>query len=236
MQKMAGIISQTLLSTSIAPKAQPTKDKPINIEAWAAWLRIQTLNDPQLFNLVDLSARFVLRYMHDEKPSWLSILGTSGTGKTHCAKRIWDFMWDRFSWSDFEFITRPIYWPALIRDLRGGLRYGELTELSRWPVLMLDDIGAERDTTGFACEQLNTLLGCRVGKWTIITSNLHIEQLAAIDPRISDRIIREPGNQCVDLDCDSYALRSKDSTPINSSATIDHRTIPTPHPCNKNRS
>lgn len=118
-------------------------------------------------------------------------------------------MADRFNWHNFEFIQAPVYWPALIRDLRGGERYAELREMSDWPVLFLDDIGAERDSTGFAAEQLNTLLGCRVHKWTILTSNLMLHQLAAIDPRISDRIIREPGNQFVELTTTSYALRQK---------------------------
>lgn len=99
-----------------------------------------------------------------------------------------------------------VYWPAMIRDLRAGERYNELREMSSWPVLMLDDIGAERDTTGFAAEQLNTLLGCRVGKWTILTSNLNLEQLGAIDPRIPDRIIREPGNEFIEVDTISHGV------------------------------
>lgn len=77
----------------------------------------------------------------------------------------------------------------------------------KWPLLVVDDIGAERDTTGFAAEKLNTLLGARVGKWTVITSNLYLEQLGGIDPRISDRIIREPGNQYIELTTTSYAVR-----------------------------
>lgn len=145
---------------------------------------------------------------------WLSLIGKTGTGKTHCARRLWDWAETRFEWTRFEYIQMPIYWPAMIRDLRAGERYHELRELAEWPVLMVDDIGAERDTTGFAAEQLNTLLGCRVGKWTIITSNLMLHQLAGIDPRISDRIIREPGNELVEIDTVSYALRGTNTLPI----------------------
>jgi DNA replication protein DnaC len=79
--------------------------------------------------------------------------------------------------------------------------------LFSWPVLFLDDIGAERDSTGFASENLNTLIGCRANRWTIITSNLMLEQLAAIDPRISDRMIRKP-NIVVEVNTVSHSLRT----------------------------
>ena len=75
-----------------------------------------------------------------------------------------------------------------------------------WPVLFLDDIGAERDTTGFASEQLNTLIGARSDRWTILTSNLSLENLGSIDPRIADRIIRRP-NIFVEVNTKSHSLR-----------------------------
>ena len=77
-----------------------------------------------------------------------------------------------------------------------------------WPVLFLDDIGAERDTTGFASEQLNTLIGCRADKWTILTSNLFLEQLGLIDLRIADRIIRAP-NHFIEVNTKSHAIESR---------------------------
>jgi DNA replication protein DnaC len=88
-----------------------------------------------------------------------------------------------------------------------GSRFLEAQEMAeKWPVLFLDDIGAERDTTGFAAEQLNTLLGRRVGKWTILTSNLALDGIAGIDPRIADRIIRQP-NLYLEVETLSYSLR-----------------------------
>lgn len=82
-------------------------------------------------------------------------------------------------------------------------------ELAAWPILFLDDIGAERDKTGFSSEQLCALLGQRAKKWTILTSNLSLENLGEVDPRISDRVIRENGNEYVDIDVVSYAIRKK---------------------------
>lgn len=103
----------------------------------------------------------------------------------------------------------PIYWPSFVSDLRSGIAYERLADMLKWPVLYLDDIGAERDPNGFSAEQLNLVMGRRVGKWTILTSNLSIAQLAAIDPRIGDRIIREPGNHYVEIDTVSYGLRKR---------------------------
>lgn len=141
-------------------------------------------------------------------PCWLSLLGKFGTGKTHCATKVFRHIEKRSSWRGMDFIALPIYWPGFVNTLRDGSGYEKLEEMSRWPVLMLDDIGAERDSSGFAGEQLNMLLGQRVGKWTILTSNLNIEQLAKIDPRIADRIIREPGNRFIEIDTISYGLRT----------------------------
>ena len=100
-----------------------------------------------------------------------------------------------------------MFWPAFVSDLRAGASYNRLTDMRTWPLLVLDDIGAERDVHGFAAEQLNMLLGCRTGRWTIITSNLDLGGLAAIDRRIADRIVREPGNLYLVLETKSYALR-----------------------------
>lgn len=167
--------------------------------------------------MVERIGRFVRRYKDKQRPAWLSLLGTTGVGKTHCAQRVYQRIYNGTrNWSPYhvydgpKYQERQIYWPALVRDLRSGNRYEELADMADWPVLFLDDIGAERDTTGFAAEQLNTLLGERVNRWTILTSNLDLEQLAKIDPRIADRIVREPGNEVIEVDTVSYARRKFD--------------------------
>lgn len=200
-------ISQILPNVLTEASAQPTKELPLSIEAWAAWLKLETLNDPELEKLVGVCARWARRMKLHQSPAWISLIGKSGTGKTHCAYRLWDFSELRFDWHKMEFPHSKIFWPEFVNRLRAGDAFEKMRDMSRWPVLFLDDIGAERDTTGFASEQLNTLLGTRVGKWTILTSNLGLEQLAGIDPRISDRIIREPGNEYIELTTASYAVR-----------------------------
>lgn len=177
---------------------------------WEKWLGLETFNDPQLSEMVKVVAEYLMAFKYKTSPPcWLTIMGRFGTGKTHCAKRAFRYISNRCDWSGMDFLPGPIYWPGFVNSLRDGTGYEKIRELQVWPVLMLDDIGAERDPSGFSSEQLNTLLGTRVGSWTILTSNLNLEQIASIDPRMADRIIREKGNRFVTVDTISYGLRRK---------------------------
>lgn len=166
---------------------------------------------PQITELVAACARFTTAMKCRLRPRWLSMLGRSGTGKTHCQNVIFSKSRSRFNTEALSYIPHVIYWPAYVEEMRERTREGsglaKFLEMSRWPLLALDDIGAERDTTGFASEKLNMLLGQRVGKWTILTSNLDLEGIAKVDSRIASRMQREPGNELIVLTCKSYAER-----------------------------
>jgi DNA replication protein DnaC len=209
MQTTEKITSALTAQLEPSTKAKPPSIGELSLGAeiqWAAWLRLETRGDAQLRLLVAKCAAFALAVKEGGEPRWLTILGPSGTGKTHCARRLWQSLHGRFSWDRMDFIAALIYWPAFMSELRSGGAYNREREMQRWPMLCLDDIGAERDTSGFASEHLNALMGCRVGRWTIITSNLSLEQIGSIDPRIADRMIREP-NMMIELSVSSYAMR-----------------------------
>lgn len=169
-------------------------------------MKFQTHDDAQLEAMVEACRVFALSFKRGLVPRWLSLLGNSGTGKTHCGRRLWNHLSSRLNWGSAEFIHSEIYWPKFVSELRSGNSFSQYRDMMKWPVLFLDDIGAERDTTGFAAEQLNALIGSRENKWTIITSNLNLEQLAKIDPRIADRIIRSP-NPFAEIETKSHAVR-----------------------------
>lgn len=189
------------------PVAQPiTKD-------WAKWLGVETFNDPAISLMVDRCAAFSLAFKSKQHPRWLTLLGNSGTGKTHCAGRAWTYLKKNIIWDKNDYTPGKIYWPEFVSDLRSGNAFEKLRDMVSWPALFLDDIGAERDTTGFASEQLNMLLGRRMDKWTILTSNLSLENLGQIDPRIADRVIRPPNIFC-DIETKSYAVRKFTQTTI----------------------
>jgi hypothetical protein len=155
---------------------------------------------------IDAAGHWAECFRDGKQPRWLTLTGPTGRGKTHIAQRLFTWAKCRSDTSYTTYIVAMIYWPGFVSELKAGQAYERLRDMATWPVLFLDDIGAERDTSGFATEQLNTLLGQRIDRWTILTSNLLLPQLAAIEPRIADRIIRPP-NLRAELNCKSYARR-----------------------------
>lgn len=173
---------------------------------FADWLRFKTFGESELEKVVAACHEWASAVRDGSSPRWLSLIGRSGTGKTHCAERLWRWALPRFNFSATRFQPRKIYWPDFVQRLRAGDWFNLRTDLKTWPVVFLDDIGAERDTTGFASEELNTLLGCRAGRWTLLTSNLDLAGLKAVDQRIASRVFRGE-NICVGINTKDYSNR-----------------------------
>lgn len=184
------------------------------------FLQFETLADPQLERMALACAEWKSALDEMRAPRWITFLGSSGCGKTHCARALWYYAKNLFDWMECRYVHMPIYWPKFIQELRAGDSYERRTDMHQWPVLFLDDIGAERDTSGYATEELNTLLGARIGKWTILTANLTINQFAGVDERMASRIIRD-NNIVAQVKCQDYALRPKPKKP-----TADKTTAP----------
>lgn len=104
------------------------------------------------------------------------------------------------------YFQNVIHWPSFVQDLRSGNAYDMVKDMRSWPFLIIDELGGERDTTGFSAEQLSTLLGTRVGKWTMITSNLSIEAIERFDVRVASRLFRD-GGIVVEINSPDYSLR-----------------------------
>lgn len=175
-------------------------------QKFADWLKFETFSDPELEKIVIACQEWADAFKSKAAPRWLSLIGSSGVGKTHCAERLWDWAYRRSDFSKTDFIPHRIYWPDFIQRLRAGNGFELRNDLKKWPVLFLDDIGAERDPSGFAAEELNTLLGCRMDRWTLITSNRDAEGLKATDARIASRIIRGL-NICVAVNAKDFSTR-----------------------------
>ena len=175
---------------------------------FADWLRFKSFGDPMLEKLIGCCQEWANAFRAKDKPRWLTLCGRSGVGKTHCAKRLWDWANASSDWTRTEYIPWVVYWPAFVKELRDPESPAKRQErdMQRWPVLFLDDVGADRDATGFATEALNTLLGCRSDKWTLITTNLTIEQIIERDRRLASRLVRPP-NICADIVTIDYAER-----------------------------
>lgn len=142
------------------------------------------------------------------QPRWITFLGSSGNGKTHCARRLWKIARRQFDWQYCAYPEHEIYWPTFIQQLRSGKAFEVRSDMQKWPLLFLDDVGAERGASGFSAEELNALAGARMGKWTILTANLDFSAIKAIDERIASRIVRD-NNIVVQVNTKDYSLRPK---------------------------
>ena len=95
------------------------------------------------------------------------------------------------------------YWPDIADALRGG-DYSRLNPLYSADFLAIDDIGAEYESD-FINSKLQQLLNKRLNKWTVITSNLSLNDFSFKEQRIVSRLVRE-GNQVVQIDAPDYYL------------------------------
>lgn len=118
---------------------------------------------------------------------WLSLLGVSGVGKTMLAKAI-----KQCSLANRPQMTASFFrWSTIVNDY---LRKGEF-DIMRFlihevDVLLIDDIGLETGSE-FSHAKLCELLDARLEKWTVITSNLSLEDIKdRIDVRIASRMLR----------------------------------------------
>jgi DNA replication protein DnaC len=155
--------------------------------------KFQTLNDTQLERMKTESARFITAYKRDLEPRWLSLLGSSGAGKTMLAQEIKQVCGGRF-----------VPWIKVCKMLREG-EYRWFDDLCDELLLYLDDIGSEHHTD-FIAAKLYELLSIRVPKWTVITANLSLQQLSDVDGRIASRMIRGE-SVVVDVDVPDFNLR-----------------------------
>lgn len=136
-------------------------------------------------------------------PYSLGLLGNSGCGKTHLARLA------RATLLDSRVGCQMWKWGKVLearREDRGDF----LLQLERERVLILDDVGAEflgtEKALDFSLSTLCEMLEARAGRWTLITSNMLLHQVAALDERCASRLLRD-GGRVVQLDqAKDYAL------------------------------
>lgn len=140
------------------------------------------------------------------RPRWLSFVGESGTGKTFLCNLIRELApTSMANHPSLRLAGYCVKWPKLIAELREQ-DYSIFDE--PWSLLFIDDIGASTDTE-FAAAQLSRLLNERIDRWTLITSNLNLEDISnKIDTRIASRLIRGK-NVCVEVNTVDFALRKQ---------------------------
>jgi len=159
----------------------------------------RTEGHPKLREMWNAAERFAAD-VNNRTPYWLSFLGTSGTGKTHLAKMLYKhFMGcSRFN-LDYDPKVNKIVgntgqfcdWRRLTADLRSG-DYGLIEDLTGDWFVVLDDVGSSYDPNGFVASALDQVLNGRLRKWTVITCNYGLAEIAErMDTRIASRMIRD---------------------------------------------
>lgn len=168
--------------------------------------QFKTLNDPALESVLKATKLFASSIQLNATPHWLCLFGKSGTGKTHIAKRLLEFWRQRVGWKEvqgkagtFKSLgdSRFVSFPKFIERQKAG-NFGEINDIRSFPFVVVDDIGAEHDPSGFAKSRTFDIAEGRLGKWTVITSNLSFAQIAEMDTRIASRMLRG-GSVRIDL-------------------------------------
>lgn len=82
-------------------------------------------------------------------------------------------------------------WRKTCSDLKQG-DYGLIDDLSEDWLVVLDDIGTAHDPSGFITASLDRILNSRLRKWTVITCNFLLKDIAErMDVRIASRMLRD---------------------------------------------
>ena len=173
-----------------------------------------TLGDPELIRMKAAAEKFFCDVVRGEKPYWISFLGTSGAGKTMLAKEIF-----RAVWNGPRKFVHPVNKANLVRSCQWvSWRKASQEFLSgnfeiSWDMcddwfVALDDIGANYDTAkGLVNSKLGDIVDARIGKWTIVTCNLSLQQISdQMDARISSRMIRG-GSVVIDVELPDFNAR-----------------------------
>lgn len=182
----------------------------------------ETFKDPQLIAMLDAAKRFAADMLEDAPPYWLCLLGTSGAGKTMLMRTIHGIFRNRLEDTRDRTKERGIWYKkgglilwekALNRMLSGDYDFLE-DVYDRWE-FCIDDIGigtGENDNPklrSMSAQKLYSVAERRLGKWTVITANLSMDQISSrLDPRISSRMIRGD-SVVVDVNVEDYNLRKR---------------------------
>jgi DNA replication protein DnaC len=168
-----------------------------NTAAASNWdFGFHTFGEAKLSEMLDAAKDFIRDMAIGTTPRWLSLLGRSGTGKTHLARGITCFFK-----AEMAIYIEPgtgahlsrrggfIGWRKVVDHLRDG-DYRIIDAVCKDWFVALDDIGAER-ASDFSVSKLDQVVDSRLGKWTVITCNFSREEIAEqMDVRIASRLGR----------------------------------------------
>lgn len=157
--------------------------------------------------------KFTSDLFYNKPAYWLTFSGLSGTGKTYLATLVWQWylrcgQYELNDAGDILSVRDGYYahWPTLRRKL-ANRDWGMLDSLVDKHLLIMDEIRESGEKTDVFREALSDLISCRMGRWTILTCNLSLDQIGKqIDTRISSRIVRD-SNVLINFNCQDFSMR-----------------------------
>lgn len=183
------------------------------LDKWAEKWGFETFGDQELVKALREAVDFIEDLRAGGSGRWLTLAGPCGVGKTFLASKVWRWF-DRFG----KFYTEPfsgaqlsrsgqkVLFGQFVEECRGG-DYSRRVDLKEDHFVVLDDLGAENDKTSFVGELAFGILNARIGKWTLITTNLPLAALAKWDERVASRMVRD-GNRFVWVKSQDYGIRT----------------------------
>jgi len=153
------------------------------------------------------------RRFAEDPAGWLVMTGTKGTGKTHLASAICNYIEHTDAPPERKPLTMYLTAPDLLQMLRSGYDnddHAELLDLCRGvDVLILDDLGTESGTE-WAREKMYSVLNWRyqADLPTVVVTN---ERLENLPPRLWDRLADD--EFCTHLEIVAPSYRQRQSHP-----------------------
>ena len=179
----------------------------------ADFSQFHTFNEPSLQEALHAAVCFMNEISANTSARWLSFTGLSGLGKTFLTRMIFEkyrkqvrprlhrnamnrmnHSTPHISSYDCEFAE----WGDISEEIKRG-NWAAANHLIQPHLVVIDDIGDDESGSkmdGITADKLYRLLCSRMNKWTIITSNLDLRDIAAKERRIASRMIRDGNIHC----------------------------------------
>lgn len=162
-------------------------------------MKLQTARHQKLKELETEVGRFCADMWRDPQNGRLLVLaGENGTGKSHCAKAVRD--WVRLVGPSKQYVKRTNHisyleclyweWPRLLDTLKEG-GWDVVYDMFEATLLVIDELGGGHDPSRVGVDKLCQVLSRREKMFTLITTNVVPSAWEEIfDRRVASRFFR----------------------------------------------